>query len=214
MNNVMLLFSGGKDSLATYLTYRENNTVNVTPITFVSDNNVVWNQNLNVIGSMYEDIVCIDVQNDVYYDPLKTYALQNNIDFSNYYFSSGEIDHLHEIFDFYPVVRNFNFKGFVNPYLGKPKTLVFDILKRYECEFVITKCILPPNVVASQQVLDNIGRRLTAAELEQMYIEYYPYFFNYQTFAVKCNNIITFSEEDITNLQNSLSDKQKYVINM
>lgn len=206
MNKFLLMFSGGKDSLAAYLKLKETfGSECIKTFTIKSSNDVVWNPELNVIDAMYNNNIVVDTTDKVYYDAFEQMLKDKNINASEYFYSSGELDHLHEHIDYYPVISKYGFKGFVTPFNGKPKELTFDILKKYNCEFIITQAIVSSNA-DMDAVYSYIGQRVTAYDLEQLYLDKtFNYFYTFQTFAVKCDSVITFSEDEIAQLQESIN---------
>ena len=218
MSKFLLSLSGGKDSLAAYLRLKETfGSDSIKTFTIKSSNDVVWDTNLDIINEMYEDNIILDSGNKVYYDAFGQMLNDHNINPNEYYFSSGELDFMHETADYYPLISRFGFKGFTTPFYGKPKELVFDILQKYNCEFIITQAFVPPGADLDE-VYSNIGRIVSASELKDMYLnKSFEYFFAYQTFAVKCDSIITLNQDKITELHesiNAIKDKNTSIIVM
>jgi hypothetical protein len=209
MNKFLLMFSGGKDSLAAYLKLKETFGSNaIKTFTIKSNNDIVWNAAFDLIEEMYSNNIVLNTHDKVYYEAFSQMLKEQLIDASQYYYSSGELDHLHEHADYYPVISHFGFKGFVTPFYGKPKELTFDILKKYNCEFIITQAIVSPDA-NMDEVYSHIGRRVTATQLEEMYLDKsFNYFFTFQTFAIKCDSVITLDETKIAQFQNSINDNK------
>jgi hypothetical protein len=206
MSKFLLSLSGGKDSLAAYLRLKETfGSDSIKTFTIKSSNDVVWDTNLDLISEMYEDNIILDCGNKVYYDAFGQMLNDHNINPTEYYFSSGELDFMHETADYYPLISHFGFKGFTTPFYGKPKELVFDILQKYNCEFIITQAFVPPGSDIDE-VYSHIGRIVTATELKDMYLnKAFQYFFAYQTFAVKCDSVITLNQDKIAKLHESIN---------
>lgn len=206
MNKFLLMFSGGKDSLAAYLKLKETfGSKSIKTFTIKSSSDVVWNPALDIIDEMYIGNIVFDVNDKVYYNSFQQMLNDHNIKPEEHYYSSGELDHLHEHIDYYPIVSKFKFKGYVNPFYGKPKELIFDILKKYNCEFIITQAIVSSSA-NMDEVYSYIGQRVTAAQLEELYLnKSFNYFYTFQTFAIKCDSVITISEDKIAELQQSIN---------
>jgi len=203
MSKFLLSLSGGKDSLAAYLKLKE--TFGSSCIKTFTNNDVVWNTDLDLIDEMYENNIILDSGDKVYYDAFGQMLNDHDINPNEYYFSSGELDSINETVDYYPIISKFGFKGFVTPFYGKPKQLVFDILQKYNCEFIITQAFVTPTANIDE-VYSNIGRIVTAEQLKNMYLDKnFNYFFAYQTFAIKCDSIITLSQNKITGLYESIN---------
>lgn len=218
MSKFLLSLSGGKDSLAAYLRLKETfGFDSIKTFTIKSSNDVVWDTNLDLISEMYEDNIILDSGNKVYYDAFEQMLNDHDINPNEYYFSSGELDFMHETVDYYPLISRFGFKGFTTPFYGKPKELVFDILQKYNCEFIITQAFVPPGANLDE-VYSNIGRMVSSSELKDMYLDKtFKYFFAYQTFAVKCDSLITLNQDKIAKLHESINaakDKNTSIIVM
>lgn len=209
MSKFLLSFSGGKDSLAAYLKLKETfGKDSIKTFTIKSSNDVVWDPSLDLIDEMYADNIILDSGNNVYYDAFEEMLNHYNIDPAEYYFSAGELDSMHEMVDYYPLISHFGFKGFTTPFYGKPKELVFDILQKYNCEFIITQAFINPSS-DMDQVYSNIGKIVSSLELKNMYLDKsFNYFFSYQTFAIKCDSVITLSQDKIDELSASINNNK------
>ncbi len=205
MDKFLLMFSGGKDSLATYLNLIESHGKdNVLPFMIQSNVPQLWSTPVDsFVNNCYtHNLLKIHVGNEVYYQKLSDVLNEKNLDTSEYYFSAGENDLMYEMAAYYPVVKLFNMKGLVSPLLNKPKDIMFNYLKRYNCEFVVTYISASDISLAQTEF---IGKRLTASELEEIYNNpQITNFYRLQTLAVKCDGVIKSSEEQINQLINDI----------
>ncbi len=217
MNKIILQTSFGKDSLSTYLKLVELHGKNsVIPVTFKSNVKMLWDPAYEQIINEFGNTTIIDCGNTVYYEALNEFMLENNIDASNCYLSTGEIDNIDEICNYYSVIRKYNYKGWINPYFGKPKETIFDILNQYECEFLFTRAVIPDESfrIKAEEL---IGTVITTNDLKILYKNDPFLFYSMQTIATKCTYFKDIDYSKINNyiLQfNENKNLTEYIVTM
>lgn len=209
-NKVICMLSGGKDSMATYLKLLESfDKKDILPIMIQRSAGYLadWTDQKDIFVNnryRFENLTPIKPsENEKYYTTFEHKLLDVGIDTSDYYFSTGELDILYEIINTYPVVELLDCKGFISPFMGKPRDLMFEYLKKYNCEFVIT------GIWKNNEPKEYIGKRITAVELEEVYRkprEFGIDVYKIQTLAVRCDGLIEASEEEIETLINDIKN--------
>ncbi len=202
MDKFIVMLSGGKDSLACYLKLvEEHGKENVMPISlsyFYKGNRdrdiTIRNHMLKLTSSM--NVTVIEGNGKDFSDILD--GLFSRIDATQYYLCTGEIDHYGEIALYYEIINKYKLRGLYNPFIGKPKQVIFRVLEKYNVEFVTISAFLNKNnVQLYNRVFDYIGKRFTVAELENLYNQDPELYFALQSITLKCNGTFPFSENDI-----------------
>ncbi len=194
----------GKDSLATQLKLIElYGKDSVLPVMFSSNHHILWEPlHGDIANALNPDINIIECGNEVYYNKLDLFMNKNNYNATEYFLSTGEIDNVNEICMYYPVIRKYGYKGWVNPFFGKPKQLLFNTLQQYDCKFMFTRAILP-NETFRESANELIGKIVNVNELKQLYDTNPALFFSMQTIAVQCSY---FNNSNITKVNKLIND--------
>jgi diphthamide synthase (EF-2-diphthine--ammonia ligase) len=216
-NKFIVMLSGGKDSLACYLKLVEDHgKSNVIPISlsyFYKGNKDRDTAISNHLTKLTQSIgVKIIYGNDKDFSDILD-GLFNELDATQYYLCTGEIDHYGEIALYYEIINKYKLKGLYNPFIGKPKHELFCTLKRYNAEFAILSAFINKNNLSLQnQVLDYIGKRLTVDELEEIYINKPELYFSLQTIVLKYDHGYSFSEKELSDVISVISNNKSFEI--
>lgn len=164
----ILMFSGGKDSVAAYFHLVEKyGKENVRVITFAPVSNNVMTVFLK------ETLVNIDIH---YYDAdVNKFGdvvndVLTDVDASEYYLVSGETDSIYSMSNYYAMINKYKMKGLYVPFLSKSTINVLNSLRQYNCKFIVTSVFLREN---NEDVLTKcknlIGEILTVDDLLNLY---------------------------------------------
>lgn len=168
--NIIMNFSGGKDSFTTYLKLREDPTVNTIKLCNFDHHLLMYETETNEIlqaalRSMYVNDLNFNEYAEEDYKLSSTLAY-GSVDLSQHYFSTGEIDIMNELGDFWKAIPG-KTKGWYNPYYNKDKTYFLDDYEKWEigslCIGVVTNKTAP-NI---EELLPLVGTILTASDLRK-----------------------------------------------
>lgn len=209
--NIKLIhsLSFGRDSFMTFTKNIKNNV----------DMTLYYYNNTNKLINMPEwyytklhsviNFDLLQITSDTYFDIIDTYLIDKNIETS--YFSVGEYSSLCNI----GLYAKNNSLGFYNPYLFKSYNFVLNDMKKLECKFLITSATLDtPNTKMVNNMIQYIGKILSANELTELYNTDKDLYFSFQSTIIS-DNIYTkdlFSNEEIQTILSLFEgDKTKFI---
>lgn len=204
-NKFIVMLSGGKDSLACYLKlvedYGKENIIPVSLSYFYNgnkDRDETIKNHLSLLTSSM-GVRLVEGNGKDFSDILD--GLFVDVDPTQYYLCTGEIDHFGEIALYYEIINKYKLRGLYNPFIGKPKQVIFRVLEKYDVEFVMLSAFVNSvNVALKERIIDFVGRRYTVAQLEELYNTDRSAYFALQTVTLKCNGYHNFTEEEIQNV--------------
>lgn len=210
MKNVILSYSGGKDSHV--MLHQLENDLTVDRIILIYFKTGKISQSLSnyveKIESKYE-VVQFSYEN---YPHGITSALAH-LNLSEWYFSFGECDNLSELGNISSVIYMCGFKGLYLPSIY-PKPRLFSYLEELNAEVIIISGFLQKSSDAGYLddtitlMLDNIGKIFTPSELLDFYNNNTNLFLNYQTLVVKSNILDNVTDEEVTALQTAILNEK------
>lgn len=189
MSKILLLLSGGKDSIGSYIRLVEEfGAENIVPLFEPYVTNIENKEysavnaylterfkNLNNICIKQDNADIIDLLDDV----LKVHDLKD------FYLCTGEVDNFGDVASLYEIVNRYDMLGIYNPFFGKDKALFFDTLKKYNIEFVVLSGISFSDDINNTKLIDCIGKTLTSQDIESMFSRDKELYFSLQTVFVQ-----------------------------
>jgi hypothetical protein len=214
-NKFIVMLSGGKDSLACYLKLVEDHgKSNVIPISlsyFYKGNKDRDTTVSNHLKKLTQAIgVKVIYGNDKDFSDILD-SLFQELNASEYYLCTGEIDHYGEIALYYEIINKYKLKGLYNPFIGKPKHELFCTLKRYNASFaILSSFVNKNNLKLKNEVLTYVGQKITVDGLEQLYNNNPELYFSLQTITLKYDGGYNFSDEEMQSVVDVINDNKSF----
>ncbi len=213
MNKFIVMLSGGKDSLACYLKLVEDyGSSNVLPISLSyfyngnKDRDSTVNAHLTRLTASM-NVTIVNGNEKDFSDILD--GLFVDIDPTEYYLCTGEIDHFGEVALYYEIINKYKLRGLYNPFIGKPKSAIFRVLEKYDVEFAMLSAFVNANnIPLKNRVLEFIGQRYTVSQLETLYNTDREAYFALQTVTLQCSGYSTFNEDEIQNVLDTIQQNK------
>jgi hypothetical protein len=169
--DILLNFSGGKDSFTTYLKLREDPTVNSVELLNFNHHLLMYEDETNVIlqealREMYsDDPNFLEFSEPTYKESSKLAYSQFNL--SDHYLSTGETDIMNELGDFWKAVPG-KTKGWYNPYFCYNKDYFWDDYERWEIGSVVCGVVTSTSSKNLDLLLPLVGQILYADDFRRL----------------------------------------------